>query len=146
VLVLGIGNPGRRDDGLGPRLAEAVGKEEGKEAGVQAESRYQLGVEDALAVRDFDAVVFADASRAGDDPAALTPIGPDPAVTFTTHALAPAAVLSLCRELYGRSPRAWLLGIRGYDWEVGEGLSEGAERNLAAAVDLFREFIASLSI
>jgi hypothetical protein len=53
-------------------------------------------------------------------------------------------VLALCRELYGRTPQAWILAIRGYDWDVGEGLSEGAERNLAAALDLLSDFIASL--
>ena len=50
-------------------------------------------------------------------------------------------MLALCRELYGLAPRAWLLAIRGYDWDVGEGLSEGAERNLAAALDLLRNFL-----
>jgi len=142
VLVLGIGNPGRRDDGLGPKLAEVIG--EGP--GVRSEFRYQLSVEDALAIRDCDAVIFADASRAGEAAADLTPIEADAGLTFTTHALAPAAVLSLCRELYGRTPRAWMLAIRGYDWEVGEGLSEGAERNLAAALALLNDFIASLQI
>jgi len=109
---------------------------------VRAEFRYQLSIEDALAVRDAEAVIFADASRTGDGPASLTPLDPDPAITFTTHALAPAAVLALCRELYDRTPPAWVLAVRGYDWEVGEGLSEGAERNLAAALDLLRNFLA----
>jgi hydrogenase maturation protease len=103
-----------------------------------------LGVEDALAVRDCDVVIFADAAKSGDEPASLTPLEPDPAIAFSTHALAPAAVLALCRELYGRVPRAYLLAIRGTDWEIGEGLSEVAERNLAAALGLLRDFIASL--
>lgn len=125
---------------MGPRLAEAL-ENDGR---VRAEFRYQLGVEDALAVRDFDVVVFADAARTGEAPASLTPLEPDPGLTFTTHALAPAAVLALCRELYGRTPRAFLVAVRGYDWEVGEGLSEGAERNLAAGLALLRDFLSSL--
>jgi len=126
---------------LGPRLAEAL---EG-EGRIRAEFRYQLGVEDALAVRDCDVVVFADASRTEEAPASLIPIEPEAALTFTTHALAPAAVLGLCRELYGRTPRAYLLAVRGYDWEVGEGLSEGAERNLAASLALVEEFLSKIS-
>ena len=101
-----------------------------------------MSIEDALAVRDCDTVVFADATRTGNAPAALIAVEPDTGLTFTTHALAPAAVLALCRELYGRAPEAYLLAIRGYDWDVGEGLSAGAERNLAAALTLLRDFIA----
>jgi hydrogenase maturation protease len=137
---LGIGNPGRRDDGLGPRLIEALAGD----ARVRAEFRYQLGIEDALAVRDADAVVFADASRTVDGPASLTPLAPDGAIAFTTHALAPAAVLALCRELYGRTPPARVLAMRGYDWDVGEGLSEGAERSLVAALAIIKEFLSSI--
>jgi len=122
---------------LGPRIAEALAGD----GRVRAEFRYQLGVEDALAVRDCNVVVFADAAKTGEGPAALTPLEPQAGITFTTHALAPAAVLALCRELYGRTPRAYILAVRGYDWDVGEGLSEGAERNLAAALALLRDFL-----
>ncbi len=108
---------------------------------VRAEFRYQLGVEDALAVRDCDVVVFADAAKIGEGPALLTPLEPGAGFSFTTHALAPAAVLALCHELYGRVPKAYVLAVRGYDWEIGEGLSEGAERNLAAALTLLKELL-----
>ncbi len=95
-------------------------------------------------MRNCDVVVFADAAKNGEEPALLTPLEPGAGFAFTTHALAPAAVLALCHELYGRVPRAYTLAIRGYDWEVGEGLSEGAERNLAAALDMLSDFVASL--
>ena len=74
MLLIGYGNPGRRDDGLGPALAGAIAAAD--LPGVEVESGYQLLPEDALAV-----------------------------------------------------------GIRGYDFDgFGEDLSDGARRNLAAAV------------
>jgi hydrogenase maturation protease len=61
VLVLGIGNPGRRDDGLG---AEAVARLEAlRLPGVTADANYQLNLEDALTCASHDLVVFVDAAR-----------------------------------------------------------------------------------
>jgi hypothetical protein len=42
--------------------------------------------------------------------------------------------MSLCRSVYGRTPRAYLIGIRGYDFDFGEGLTERARENLEIAV------------
>ena len=59
VLLIGYGNPGREDDGLGPALAEAVaamGLEQ-----VTIESCYQLAVEHAEQAARHAVVIFADA-------------------------------------------------------------------------------------
>ena len=131
-LVIGIGNPGRQDDGLGPALVEMLGS-----AGLPAvdlDSNYQLNVEDALAVSTHDVVIFADASEACEEPFAFAPLEPSRGIAFTTHELSPAAVLALCDELYGKRPLAWTLAIRGYAWDMSEGLSPRAEVNLSAAL------------
>ena len=266
VLIFGIGNPGRRDDGLGPALlaemrsaagvgvsageSEGASFSDGSDAGVKGravgspiagglyprastaetdpqvkpgapddpvvadavgvafEFRYQLNVEDAYTIRDFDVVVFADAKSVGgeggaksvkgrasgspiasglfprastaevylskpgapatvdksgardvgeDDDiraletgaaapdvsegAVLTEIGPSATIAFTTHEMSPSSVLALCHELYGSAPRAYMLAIRGYEWDMGEGLSEGARANLKRAVDVLRRFL-----
>ena len=61
--------------------------------------------------------------------------------SFSTHSVAPAAVLALSRDLFGAEPEAWLMGIRGYRFdEFGEELSPGAQRNLLAAIDFLRGF------
>ncbi|MCU0727503.1 MAG: hydrogenase maturation protease, partial [Planctomycetes bacterium] len=72
VLLIGFGNPGRRDDGLGPAVAQAV--EGWGIPGVTVESDYQLHVEDAAAVSEHDAVIFADAAAAGPEPFAFGPL------------------------------------------------------------------------
>lgn len=134
VLVIGYGNPGRGDDGLGPALAQfAAGLDR---AGVAAEIDYQLNVEHAARLPEFDAVVFADAAVTGPEPFFFEEMGaePPPAASFTTHRLGPAEVVALARTLYGCPARAFVLGVRGYAFdEFMEGLSEAAQRNLEAA-------------
>jgi hydrogenase maturation protease len=132
ILVYGIGNPGRRDDGLGPRLIELL--EAARLEGVDLDSNYQLNIEDALACSKHDTVIFADAADAADAPFVFMKLDPAREIAFTTHELSPAAVLALCEELYGRRPEAWILAVRGYDWDIGEGLSPHAEINLSAAL------------
>jgi hydrogenase maturation protease len=105
------------------------------------EFRYQLNIEDAYTLKDCDAVVFADATAEGGDEPALVEIGPSAGIAFTSHEMSPASVLALCHELFGRAPRAYLLAVRGYDWEMGEGLSERARANLARATKVLRRFL-----
>ncbi len=133
VLLLGIGNPGRRDDGLGPALAEAIERLGIPELTVEAE--YQLEAEDAAGVAEHDAVVFADADAAGPEPFSFGPVVPVHGLPFSSHSLEPGGVLALAQEVFGRSADAWILGIRGYDFEpLAEGLSDRAQENLALAL------------
>jgi hypothetical protein len=49
-------------------------------------------------------------------------------------------VLALALELFGVEPRAWLLGIRGYEFnEFEEALSPAARVNLAGALGFVTE-------
>ena len=164
ILILGVGNPGRGDDGLGPRLLERLRETEGggprvsagesppaarppgnagNAPAVDAEFRYQLNVEDALAIKGYDLVVFVDARETGDAPVEWEEIVPSKSISFSTHEMAPASVLALCEELFDKTPRAYVLSIRGYEWDMGEKLSEGAEKNLARAVETLRDFLGS---
>jgi hydrogenase maturation protease len=135
ILLIGYGNPGRLDDGLGPALAEAVASL--AIPAVTVESDYQLGVEDAATVAAHEVVVFADASVSGPEPFAFCPVRPaaEACVGFSSHSVEPAAVLALARELFRARTRGYALGIRGYRFnEFGEHLSDQAEANLAAAL------------
>jgi hydrogenase maturation protease len=134
ALVLGYGNPGRRDDGLGPACALAIA---GRELpGVVAETRYQLQIEDAARVADFETVVFVDADRAGPEPFRLSRIRPRAGFAFTTHSLAPEAVLALAEAHFGCRAAAYLLAIRGEDFDgFGEVLSPPAVDNLRRAAE-----------
>ena len=113
--------------------------------GVACDANYQLNVEDALACADHDIVIFVDgdggAAHGLRRPFTFTEVRAAASVPAMTHALGPEAVLAIAAELYGKTPDARLLAIRGYRWTLGEGLSTKAEANLALALDFLEEFL-----
>ena len=90
VLLIGYGNPGRLDDGLGPALAEAVAALNLPHVTVEAD--YQLQVEHAAQIAAHDAVIFADADLACDEPFRFEPVWPVRQASFTSHSLSPQAL------------------------------------------------------
>jgi hydrogenase maturation protease len=139
VLVLGIGNPGRRDDGLGAAAAERLKKR--RLRNVTCDANYQINIEDALACAGHDVVVFVDAGRGLRKPFTFTEVGPATAMPAMSHALGPAGVLAVAAELYGKRPEARILIIRGHDFSIGEGLTLRAEGNLALAMAFLEAFV-----
>jgi len=140
VLLIGYGNPGRFDDGLGPALAERI--EEADLEGVNVQSAFQLGLEDAEALSRNNIVIFADAARSGPEPFRLEPVRPASTFSFTTHSVSPGAVVALAAELFAAQPKAFLLGIRGYVFDgFGSALSEKAAENLQRAVSFLLEVL-----
>ncbi|MBZ0090172.1 MAG: hydrogenase maturation protease, partial [Thermoanaerobaculia bacterium] len=75
TLVLAWGNPGRRDDGLGPAVAAAL--EALALPGVAVETGYQLEVEDAAELARYGRVLFVDADRAGEAPFQVRRLEPE---------------------------------------------------------------------
>ncbi len=140
VLVIGFGNPGRLDDGLGPALAAGL---EGLDlADVTVDSNYQLTVEDSDAVKDHDVVIFADASVDCKEPFEFYPISPGAKTHFSSHFLAPEDVLGLAQDAFSASTRGYVLAIRGYEFnEFGERLSSRATTNLQEATQFLIERI-----
>jgi len=132
ACLVGTGNPLRRDDGVGPWIAERV-----REASVPV-----IDVEDVpenyvsdIARADGRNVVFMDAVAAELAPgtilfAPLDELG-EPA-GLTTHKLA----LSLCgRVLAAAGKRIFLLGIVPGDLEFGPGLTPEVERAASSVRD-----------
>ncbi|NJL25975.1 MAG: hydrogenase maturation protease [Calothrix sp. SM1_5_4] len=136
VLIYGIGNVGRQDDGLGVRLVESLEADGGLGAGIAYETGYQLNIEDALLLSEFDVVLFVDAAVSGHarEPFQVERLEPSAGVEFSTHAMRPESVLSLCEELYQRRPRAYMLALPGYEWDIQDQLSEPAARNMRRAL------------
>ena len=135
TLVLGWGNPGRGDDGLGPALTELLGARLGE--GVAAASDYQLQVEDAAECAAHRRVIFVDADRSGPEPFSCRRLQPSTSpLSFSSHSVSPGGLLAITRELFRQEPEAWVVGVRGYEFdEFHEGLSQRARANLAAAAD-----------
>jgi hypothetical protein len=58
-----------------------------------------------------------------------------------SHALGPAAVLAVAAALYGKTPEARVLAVRGHSFAVGEGLTGRAERDLDLALEFLVAFL-----
>ncbi len=133
VLIYGYGNPGRQDDALGNEMVNKVQEwvEEHHLVCMETDSNYQLNIEDAEKISDWEIVVFVDASKEGIHEYKFCKIQPqEDKVEFTMHAVSPSYVLHLSEKLFNKKPEAYILGIKGYEWELEEGLSDNAKLNL----------------
>jgi hydrogenase maturation protease len=140
TLVLGYGNPGRQDDGLGPAAAGALSHLGWPN--LTTVDDYQLNIEDALDVAAHDIVWFVDATRTGDAPFSVQEVLPSATIEFTSHLLRPAALLAIAQRYCERVPPAFLLAIRGYEFAFVEALTQGGQENLHAALAMLTASIA----
>ena len=131
-LVIGYGNTLRRDDGLGPRLADAI--EQLKLPGVQTISPILLTPELAEPIAQACRVVFVDASIEPQASVKLRRLSAAPSSQVTAHTADPRTLLALARDVFGHAPQAWCLTIPAHDLTIGENLSPQAEHALAQAV------------
>jgi hydrogenase maturation protease len=139
-LVIGFGNPGRGDDGLGPAIADRL--EELSIEGLTVEGDYQLTVEHAAMAAEHDVVVFADAAVDAGESFYFRPCAPAPSDKFSSHSVTPGEVLLLAHSCFQKSPEAYILGIRASKMEeFGEGLSEQARQDLESALEFLLRFL-----
>jgi hydrogenase maturation protease len=148
IVIFGVGNLARGDDGLAPRLLEslrATAAVDGSRLSLVEDA--QLQIEHALDLRDADLALFMDASVAARAPFALTELTPGAAhaSALFSHALAPADVLHTFAALGGERvlPACFQLAIRGEHFELGADLSAAGRAHLAAAEALCRELLAT---
>lgn len=140
TLVIGIGNNTRQDDGLGWNFLELLENE-----GFNADNllcKYQLMVEDAELISAYKTVIFVDACKSElNGGFSFERIYPAEEVSFSTHSVPPNQILNLCKTIYAKKPKAYLLKIQGYNWDIGVGLSKPAKTNLNNAFTCFIETI-----
>jgi hydrogenase maturation protease len=139
ILILGYGNPGRQDDGLGPDIVEEL--EKLSLPGLTLEADYQLSIEHAADLGQADRVIFVDAAVNGPEPFQLKRLDALRSIEFTSHALGPESVLAICEDTYQWRPEALLIAVRGYSFEFAEGLTEKARKNKGEALELIKLLI-----
>ncbi|MEC4750326.1 hydrogenase maturation protease [Methylomicrobium sp. Wu6] len=133
VLLLACGNPSRGDDALGPLLLEFV-EAHCDSSEIELLTDFQLQIEHALDLENRELVLFVDASVSCADPFELTELEPALDSSYTTHAMSPAAVMAVYRSIKKQPlPPCFLLGIKGESFELGEGVSGNAGKNLQQA-------------
>ncbi|MCA9392973.1 MAG: hydrogenase maturation protease [Candidatus Omnitrophica bacterium] len=133
ILIIGYGNPARRDDGIGPCLADSLPVDV---PGVSVRSQHSVMIEDAATAAAFDVVIFVDASISAPEPFLFERVSPEPAAAASSHHVSPELIIHLAETMYAANLTGYLLAVRGYEFDgYGEQLSPRAIENMEAARD-----------
>jgi len=145
TLLIGFGNPGRGDDGLGPAFARLIAARQ--LPGLAIDIDYQLTVDHALTISEAKTVVFADAALDAEAPFYFRPMDGSVGEALGSHAVTPQAALALARLLFGAAPRGFILGLRGARFgDMAEELSDVALSSLDAAEPFFIDWYRSAAV
>ena len=107
LVLFGWGNDARGDDGLGPLLLGRAARAGWPD--VTTIEDFQLQIEHALDLEGAEAALFLDAGRGTPAPFVFTDVEPRRGESYTSHAIAPEAVL----DPGGRRPRREIREIEG---------------------------------
>lgn len=132
ALVIGWGNSLFADDGAGPRIAEEVS--DWARPGVVALAVNELVPELAVDLAATRAAFFIDASLNSREVEVLPIPQTDEDIQHIDHALTPESLLTLSRQVFGRSPPAWLVQVPAENFTLGHGFSERTQAGIAAAL------------
>lgn len=137
-LIYGIGNIGRQDDGLGWAFIDWL---ESESICPKAElmRHYQLHLEDADMISYKKKVLFVDASKVTElETFQLENVKPKMDFSFTSHAISVESILATCQTCFENTPEVQFLTIKGYEWELQQGLTKQAINNLEVAKLFFK--------
>jgi hydrogenase maturation protease len=114
ILVAGVGNVFLGDDGFGIEVVRRLAGRKLPE-GVEVVDFGIRGLDLAYALqRDYEVVVFVDATPRGQEPGTVYLIEPeieeDGEVSLDTHGMDPVKVIKLSRALGARPPRTLVVG------------------------------------
>jgi len=140
LLVIGYGNTLRSDDGVGPRVAEAVAAL--ALPGVCALVCPLLTPELADPISRARVAIFVDAAVDAPREVQLRKLAPADTSQIMAHAASPATLLALARDVFGHAPEAWWLTIPAEDLGIGEELSPLAQRGMETAIEEIKKHAA----
>ncbi|MBL9168828.1 MAG: hydrogenase maturation protease [Verrucomicrobiales bacterium] len=135
ILLLGLGNDFRGDDGVGRVVARRLAQTEWPGVTVREESGEGVTLMEAW--KYADSVILVDAVQSGDAPGTIHRLDaraqsiPANFFHYSTHAFSVAEAVELARALNQLPPRLILYGIEGRDFSDGERISP----EVAAAMD-----------
>lgn len=138
LLVIGYGNTLRGDDGVGPRVAEAVAAL--RLPGVRTLICQQLSPEHAAPISLADTVIFVDAAVDAPQEVQLRRLEPNDTTQLMAHAADPRTMLALSRDVFGHVPQAWWLTIPAVKLDFCEELTPEARLGCENAVQKIKAF------
>jgi hydrogenase maturation protease len=147
LVILGIGNPYRGDDGVGLVVARSLRERAPRDVVV-----LEQGGDPAALIEAWEGagvVLLIDAVSSGAKPGELhvidagsTPLARD-LFRHSTHSFGVAEAVELARTLGKLPPTLWIYGIEGKDFGTGSSLStkvaEAVDRTVDTVLDKIRE-------
>jgi len=136
LLALGIGNCLRGDDGIGAQVIRMLQELPDIPAQLELRVVHQLDLSHAGLVKDYAVAIFVDADHGyRDRPVRVEEIFADGTVSaFTSHIGSIANLLAVTEAVYGKTPRAFLVAIRGVSFDIEDKISPEAMANAEIAV------------
>ncbi len=137
ILIIGVGNPTRRDDGAGPEVVRRL--ESLALHHVELRSATQLDTTLAVDLVAYDKVLVVDADPNAEE--VRIELAPDETGLPSTHHFTPSALRELARSMHGKTPEVWVCRVPAKDFEFGEVFSPVTEDGIRGAVEAARRFV-----
>ena len=154
MLIIGVGNRMRSDDGVGPVVARKLAEILSSEVNVVELSGEGTELMESWAGED--AVFVVDAASTGGEPGAIVRfdavehVVPGSFFRYSTHAFGLAEAVELSRALEMLPPRLVIYGVEGASYASGEGLSgevaEAAEEVTRRIAEEIREWTNEIAL
>lgn len=150
VLVIGIGNPFRRDDSVGTIVAGRIAALGLPGVTVKLESGEGAALMQLWS--HFDTVVIVDALRRGANPGGISLIDareeriPTDYFHYSSHAFGVAEAIEVARALEQLPERLYVVGIEGAAFSSGSQLTPQVSRAVPEAVDELLQLLESCGV
>ena len=142
VLLIGVGNTLRGDDGVGIRVAELARE---RFPGLDVQCVHGLSPEMADTVAQYETVIIVDASVTS---ASLRTSEVTPAASgekIQAHTMSPAGILGLAKAVYSRVPsRTVLIEVPAASCDYNEELSPGTAAQVEPCLDVVGSYLPRL--
>ena len=138
ILIIGYGNTIRSDDSLGPIIADRLTLKYKSSPNIQIASYLQLDIQVIEDLKEVDVAIFIDAREDNDEEIVkVTQISKEAVLhhSHTSHSISLPTLVKMTESLYNKNPFCYAVAPKGYDFEVGEILSEKAEIAATKAID-----------
>jgi len=147
-LIVGYGNPCRRDDGIGPYVANQLESFLCRLKNIHYLVLHQLEPCLINEMQYADIILFVDATvetlAEGRQWAMIQPN--IQAIPSFTHQCSPPMVMGWLQAIHHRNPAAWLVSIQGKDFDFGRGLSFEARKKSRQVISEIAEYILTYSV
>lgn len=140
TLIFTWGNPSRGDDALGPLIYEQLLADFFDDLDLLTD--FQLQIEHAVDLEQRQRILFVDASVSATAPFEFCRLQAVKDDSYSTHAVSPQSLLSVYEKVNSlAAPPAFMLSVRGYQFDLGLPLSDSAEANMNEALNFIKKLV-----